>query len=168
MSQLLYDAGKFVYDHPEAIGGAAAGIGLYFTARTFRHQQKQAQVRMIESVFKDIRDLEKQLSEIPESTIPDKAHRDWDSRFFNTLEWLAFLINEGQVRHSKLIGFFKDAIIGWYDNVFMKHAFETEKTDPKQYPELKKLHKKLTKKSKFKFWGMKHKKDDNAQEPATV
>jgi hypothetical protein len=146
-SSLLYQFAKYIYDHPEVIAGIAAGIGLYFTARTFRHQQQQAQVRMIENVFNDIRDMEKELSNIPESTMPDKAHRDWDSRFFNTLEWLSFLINERQVRHSKLIGFFKESIIAWYENVFLLNALEDEKTDEKQYPELKKLYRKLKEQS---------------------
>lgn len=149
---VIYQAGKYVYDHPEIIAGVAAGIGLIFTAMTFRRQQIHAQVRMMESVFNDIRDMERELSNLPESTIPDKLHRDWDSRFFNTLEWLAFLINERQVRHSKLVGFFKDAIVAWYEKVFLVYALDSEKTDETQYPELKKLYRKLKTKKRFNFW----------------
>lgn len=140
--------GQYLYDHPEIYGGIAAGIGLFFTARALRHQQRQAQVRMIESVFKDIRELEKELSQIPPPTDIDdlkygKAASDWDSRLFNTLEWLAFLINEKEVSRKKLIKFFKDSIVRWYEELFLNHMSKEVINDPKQYDELKKLYKKL-------------------------
>lgn len=137
--------GNYIQEHPEIISGIAAAAGLFFTARTLIHQKKQDEIKLIESVFKDVRELEKELSEKTAKLVPDdvnyaKAISDWDSRFFNTLEWLSFLINEHEVKNEKLVGFFKPAIIAWYDNVFAKHSSDAVKKDPEQYPELKKLY----------------------------
>ena len=99
-------------------------------------------------MFKDIRSLESELDTIayldvndPVGSAQDKSERlrGWDSRFFNTLEWLAFLINKGQVKDSSLKGFFKDSIIGWYEKLFLTHMKQAVDND-KEFPELKKLY----------------------------
>jgi hypothetical protein len=139
-----------IREHPEIIAGIAAGIGLYFTAKTFRHQQKQASFVMAENIDNDLRDLQKELAKIsPKGPaaivgINSKADmEDWDSRFFNLLEWLSFLINERQIKGKKIIAHFYPSIIQWYEQIFLTHATEHEKNDPKQYEELKRLYKRL-------------------------
>lgn len=62
--------------------------------------------------------------------------KDWDSRFFNTLEWLAFLINEGEIKMKNLINFFKPAIIRWYEELFLTHMDDEVKNGPTQFNEL--------------------------------
>jgi len=146
----LAEVGQYIYDNPALIAGIAAGIGLYFTAAALRHQQKQAQFKMAESVYRDLRELEKELSQIPPRDPTEhvdvkynEAIRDWDSRFFNTLEWFSFLINVREIRNKKLVDYFKPSIIAWYEQIFLKNAGNEVVNDPNQYEELKKLYKKF-------------------------
>src|SRR5437867_5022165 len=165
-----------ISDHPEIIAGVAAAIGLGFAARILVHQQKQDQVKLIESVFKDVRDLQREYAE--EKRKPqtadiygmdfDSFSRDWDSRFFNTLEWLSFLINSRHVKDKKLINYFRPSIIAWYDEVFAKHASADVINDPTQYEEFKKLYRKLKRQSNRRFWRMKyenHESNNDSQSP---
>jgi uncharacterized protein YutD len=66
---------------------------------------------------------------------------DWDSRFFNTLEWFSFLVNENTIKDTKIKSFFKEALIDWHDNLLQAKY----KNDPAKYPEFKKLYKDLKK-----------------------
>lgn len=151
LEQTLVELGKYLYDKPEIWGGIFAGAGLIYTARALKHQQESDQIKLAESVFKDLRALEKELSDIQskirEANYVDafqfeekRLKADWRSRFFNTLEWLAFLINEGELRHKKIIGYYRDAIIHWYECIFTVQAADEEKSDPDIYPEMKKLY----------------------------
>jgi len=164
--EILFTAGRYVYDNPEIIAGTAAGIGLYFTARALSHQQSTDQIKLAEGVFRDLRALEKEQSdintEITRMSTTDfhfidgnRLRADWRSRFFNTLEWLSFLINERKVEDRKVVNYFKEGIIDWYDKIFLEQASDAEKTSPKQWPELKKLYKVLKKGGRSR-WRMKH------------
>jgi hypothetical protein len=134
----------------EVIAGSATAAALFFAAITFLRVRKTDQVKLVEGVFKDIRSLESELDSIaylpidvndPEGSVKDKNERlkGRDSRFFNTLEWLALLINKGQVKDSSLKGFFKDSIIGWYEKLFLTHMKQAVDNN-KEFPELKKLY----------------------------
>lgn len=131
-------------------GGATAGA-LIFTAQTFLKSRKTNQLRLIEGIFKDIRGLQAELMVIKNQPIIDDQElpgerntrqSDWDSRFFNTLEWYSFLVNENYVKDKKMIGFFDDAIIDWYENIFLKHMKKAI-DNPKQFPEFEKLYQRL-------------------------
>jgi len=153
---------QYIYDHPEIISGAAAAVGLALTAAALRHQQKQAQFKMAESVFKDLRQLEKELSEIeaPSDTYTDSEYlvavKDWDSRFFNTLEWFAFLINENEIRSRKLVSFFKPSLVRWKEQLFERHLPQAERDDPNQWQEIKKLYNQIKPESGASVFHMKH------------
>lgn len=66
--------------------------------------------------------------------------------FFNTVEYLAFLVNKGFVSDTRLESFFGPALVFWYDELLRKHDEVGEK-DPKKYEEFKKLYRRLKRKS---------------------
>jgi hypothetical protein len=66
--------------------------------------------------------------------------------FFNTVEYLAFLINKGFVSDTRLESFFGPAFVFWYEELLRKHDEVAEK-DPKKYEEFKKLYRRLKGKS---------------------
>lgn len=156
--------GIYLYENPEIIAGVAAAVGLVFAARILVHQQKMDQIKLIESVFKDARELQREYAtELRKPQMPDpygidfeSFKSDWDSRFFNTVEWLSFLINEREVRLKKLIRYFKPSIIGWYEELFLRHAGDAVINDPEQYEEFKKLYKRLKNDSSPSIFRMKH------------
>jgi hypothetical protein len=133
-------------DTAQIIAGFAAAAALIITHFTFRNFGKSEEIKLAESVFKDIRMLEDKKSELPgyQQMYEDK-YKDWASLFFNTLEWLSFLINSHKIKDEKIIGFFKDGIIEWYEKIFLEKYYITKEqvNDSKEYKEFKKLYKRL-------------------------
>ena len=44
------------------------------------------------------------------------------------------------IKDKKIAGFFDDAVIRWYEQIFLKHYSEDEVNNPKNYQEFKKLY----------------------------
>ena len=63
---------------------------------------------------------------------------DWDNRFFNTCEWLAFLINTGEIKDKNLENYFEDTLVQARD-MFDQYAKDTDKPNPKRFRGFKKL-----------------------------
>lgn len=124
------------------IGPIAAAGGLIFTGLQLRVNNKTNQLEILETVYKDIKDLEQKYYDEYEDK-SEKNVKSWDYQFFNQLEWFSFLINEKKLKDKKLINYFKPAIIGWYDNMFIDNFDKTVVDDPKQFEEFKKLYKKF-------------------------
>jgi hypothetical protein len=130
----------------QILAGFAAAIALIITYFTFRNFGKSEETKLAESVFKDIRTLEGEKYNLPApQPIHEDKYKDWASLFFNTLEWLSFLINTNKINDSQIIGFFKPAIVGWYDIIFLDKYYITEDqvNNEKEYKEFKKLIKEL-------------------------
>jgi hypothetical protein len=133
-------------DTAQIIAGFAAEVALIITYFTFRNFGESEEIKLAESVFKDIRMLEDKKSDLPgyQSIYEDK-YKDWASLFFNTLEWFSFLVNSRKIKDDKIIGFFKDAIIEWYEKIFLEEYYITKEqvNDSNEYKEFKKLYKRL-------------------------
>ena len=99
----------------------------------------QKRLKLVESIFNDLRELERQKYQLPTAPTENEKLKDWASLFSNTLEWFSFLVNTNKIKDDKTIDFFKDAVIDWYDELFLDpdyiEPWQTE--DKKQYPELK-------------------------------
>ncbi len=124
------------------IGAIAAAGGLLFNGYQIRANNKTKQLEILETVYRDIKALEQRYYDGYEDN-PEKNVQSWDYQFFNQLEWFSFLINENKLKDKKLIDFFKPAIIGWYEDMFVKHFNKSDVDDPKQFEEFKKLYKKF-------------------------
>jgi hypothetical protein len=113
----------------QILAGFAAAIALIITYFTFRSFGKSEETYNLPA---------------PQPIHEDK-YKDWASLFFNTLEWLSFLINTNKINDSQIIGFFKPAIVGWYDIIFLDRYYITEDqvNNEKEYKEFKKLIKEL-------------------------
>jgi hypothetical protein len=94
---------------------------------------------MLRGVFTDILALEKELYDKYSGSSEDQKKR-WDSLLFNSIEFFAFLVNNKYVSDARMVSFFRDAIVGWYEGIFLKHYGQDEIRDEKLYPEMKKLY----------------------------
>lgn len=137
----------FFYNKPDVIAALAAVVALIFTAVSWNKDRQARELQTIDELRKELMDLERELIEKYSEKSEDERKK-WDSLFFNTLEWFAFLINKNKLKDKELIGFFSGAIVNWYDDVFRIHAGQEVLEDPKQYEELKILYKKLRLKTK--------------------
>jgi hypothetical protein len=129
-------------DYSSVISALAAAGGLIFTGITIWRNSEVRQLQMADSIFRDLQRLERQLSDITSNGLVQDANKlkTWEVEFFNNLEWVCFMINKKKLREKKLVLFFKDAIIGWYNDIFLKYASEQEISDSRQYTELKKFY----------------------------
>lgn len=121
-----------------AAAAGVAGWGLIQNSRAI-------QLQVLENVFRDIRDLERIYYEsYADKSDAEKQH--WDALFFNTLEYLAFLINRRIVRRGRLLDFYRDALPTWR-GMFERLASDEVKRLPYKYPEFKKLCRKLSRRT---------------------
>lgn len=116
-----------------------AGFGLILNYRSIKESNETRQLELLNNMFKDIQ--ENALILFRDYKNADKeAIKQWDSLFFNSIELFAFLVNEKFLKHKKIAGFFDDAIIEWYEEIFLKHYPKEDIDNTKVFPELKKLY----------------------------
>jgi hypothetical protein len=109
------------------VAALAAVIALVFTAKSFIRLRKTEQIRLSESILKDVRSSVKELnilfSEIGSNTEQDSITKRKLYRFLDhtaeTLNWYCFLIDIGEVNDQPLVDYFKRTIIKWHDDLFV-------------------------------------------------
>jgi len=115
-------------------------ITLYFNIRSERENTKTRQLQLLDSIFNKIQNMETEYYKTYKNK-NKKEKEEWDSLFFNNLEYLAFLVNNKYINWHLFL-FFKDAFILWYDQILTKIHPEWIK-NPKKYEEIKKLYNRL-------------------------
>ncbi|RLG15056.1 MAG: hypothetical protein DRN66_00445 [Candidatus Nanohalarchaeota archaeon] len=118
-----------------------AGIGLFLNWWAVKENTKTRQLQLMNDVFKSIKETELLLYKEYKSTDAE-TKKEWDSLFFNSIEQFAFLVNEKYIKDKKIAGFFDDAVVMWYEEIFLKpkHYTKEEIDNPKIFPEFKKLY----------------------------
>ncbi len=131
------------------VGVAAAVVAAFaalITAVTavwqVRESRRAIQAQVLDASFRQLREHEDRYYEkMPEPG--SQEERNWCSGFFNTLEYMSFLVNEGIIPQKRFARFYRSAIINWYDTVFQEKATADQIKNPQRFPELKKLYKRL-------------------------
>ena len=118
-----------------------ASVGLIFTGIELHSSNKRKQLELLESVFKDIKNLEQSLYEKFQDE--DKLIH-WRQLFFQQLEWFSFLVNKKKIKDDELIEFFKNPFIVWCNDMFLEFADKEDIDDPDSFEEMKKLYHKFT------------------------
>jgi len=100
--------------------GIFAAVALVINFLAFRSDRKSDETKLAESVFKDVRELDKEHLKLRRYQYEEHKddYLDWGSLFFNTLEWLSFLVNHDKIKDAEIITFFRPAVIDWYDTFF--------------------------------------------------
>jgi hypothetical protein len=113
-------------------------ISLFVSAYALGESKKTRDMQHFYYIFKDIMALEGNLK-----TYIDRGEKEiWLNLFFGTLEYFSFLRNQ-KLLPEKPVEYFKDAIIEWYEGVFMVHMPKEKQENPMAYPEFKALYKKI-------------------------
>lgn len=121
------------------ISALFAGIGLILNWLALRENNQTRQLQLLNDSFKSIKETEITLYKGYKNA-DIKTKREWDSLLFNSIEQFAFLVNEKFIKNKKIAGFFDDAVVMWYEQIFLKHYSEEEVNNPKNYQEFKKLY----------------------------
>ena len=66
-----------------------------------------------------------------------EAERHWLDGFFNTLEYMSFLVNERFIPKKLFTRFYSDAFILWFETIFLKKADAEQKSDHSDFPSLR-------------------------------
>jgi hypothetical protein len=128
------------------VAAVAAVVGLWFAVVTMRQSNRAVQLQVLEHLVSQIRDLEfRYNTEYKNKSEEDK--RFWDCQFFNTIEFLAFVINRRLTRAHEIAEFFKGGVIHWYEDLFLRNFPKTDHVNPDKFPEFKKLYSKLKERS---------------------
>ena len=127
----------------------AAGIyatALFYTIVTFRRSKKIDQITLAEGIFSGLRELDRELTKIPQESPYDNTRSIVYYRIFGTLDYLSFInVNRKIVDDERLIEYMKPFIIRYYEETFLTHASSADKSDPKSYQEFKRFYLKLKK-----------------------
>jgi hypothetical protein len=78
----------------QIISSISVVITVVYLIKTFKRAKKADEIKLTESVFKDLRTMEQEYYR------PEKKnfnYKDWYSRFFNTFEWFYLLVNKKEI-----------------------------------------------------------------------
>ena len=125
------------------ISASAAAITVVFTYRAVLQAIRSQELATVDRLFNSIAQLEEKLYDAIASGEGKTILPSWRGLFLNRLEYLSFLVNHNYLGDEKLVSFFTDAVVRWYEDIFESLAKESEKTDPKTYHELKTLYARL-------------------------
>lgn len=135
-----------------AISAVAAAIALVFNAVAVRQANRSRNLDLFDRIFASIAHLEERLQDTvanPATPSGNYVILSWRGLLLNRLEYFAFLVNGRYLEDERLVGFFRETIIRWYEEIFLKLGDKSEKEDPKVYPELKNLYRRLPKEQKL-------------------
>jgi hypothetical protein len=122
-----------------AAAAVAAITAIFLAIPQLRHNTKALQLQVFESVFKDIRQLDHiWIEQNFDHGMTKEQRRAWCASFFNTVEYLCFLMNKDMVREKELNEFWGTALPKWQKQ-FQKYVREDLITDsPDMFCEFKK------------------------------
>ncbi len=122
------------------ISGVATAFGAWFAYFALKENTKTRELQLLDNAFKEIKAAERDLY----LHFNNKEKKEqWDSLFFNSIEYFSLLVNSRYISDPRIIKFFADAIIMWYEDIFLENTSKKDQNDPKIYPQMKKLYHRL-------------------------
>jgi hypothetical protein len=127
-----------------AVGTAVAALGLIGAWLGIRQNTRAMGLQVLESIFKDIRQLDREY--IGEFARWNPAQRNaWSATFFNTVEYLCFVVNRKITRDEALKKFFFDEALPAWRKTFDEHVRDgIIKDAPEMFPEFKRAYRSIT------------------------
>lgn len=123
-----------------ASGALLAIIGLFLTWKAIRQNTITRQLQLFEGVFHDLLELDQRHIE-SFATLTPAQKTAWSGRFFNTVEYLCFMLNRKYISKNDLKGFFTSsgALSAWR-SMFDQHVSGKILGDsPSAFSEFKKM-----------------------------
>ena len=124
-----------------AISLVVSAAALVYTAKSVSATRRAAQLQLFHSIFQEIKKLDQDYIRLFRNT-NTRPSKDWCFDFFNTLEYLAFLLNHGLIEREGLSEFYDDAVRHWH-RTFNENTDKKDLDDPDFYPEFKRLHRQI-------------------------
>jgi hypothetical protein len=99
--------------------------------------RRATQLQVFNSIFNAINGLENEFVTLREKG--EKPSERWCYEFFNTVEYMAFLLNHNLIRSDDLVGFYANSVRSWY-GTFCSTTDRKHMDDPEFYREFKRLY----------------------------
>ena len=132
-------------EYIQIIAAAIYATALFYTIVTFRRSKKLDQITLSDRIFHELRELDRELANIPSESQYDDTRSQVYSRIFNTLNYFSFLVNRKVINDRWLLEYMKPTIIRYYEETFLIHASSVDKSDPESYREFKRFYLNLKK-----------------------
>ncbi|HEX7275537.1 MAG TPA: hypothetical protein VF248_07995 [Nitrososphaeraceae archaeon] len=117
-------------------------VALYYTVRTFKRSKELDQIKVTETIFNDLRQLDSELSSLPADSQNDPVRKEHYSHILNTVDWLSFLINTKVITDRRMIEYMKPTLIQYYQDTFAQNILADERYSS-SYLHFKKLYQKM-------------------------
>jgi len=95
-----------------ALATVFAAAGLIMAGIGMRQNARATQLQVLEGIFRDIRELDQRYLANFEG-MSDTEKTAWSSTFFNTVEYLCFVVNNEFARKDALQAFFAESLPSW-------------------------------------------------------
>jgi len=119
-------------------------IALFYTVITFKRTKELDQIRITETIFNDLRELDRELSKIPSGHEHDPAKKEGYFRMINTVDWLSFLVNKKVISDIRMIEYMKPTLIQYYEDSFVQNILAEERYS-NSYHDFRKLYQRMKK-----------------------
>ncbi|MGI0031571.1 MAG: hypothetical protein ACRD80_08300 [Nitrososphaeraceae archaeon] len=129
-------------DYIQIIVAVIYAVALFYTVLTFKRSKELDQIRVTETIFNDIRQLDRELSKLRSSSQDDQVRKELYSRILNTVDWLSFLINTKVITDRRMISYIKPTLIQYYQDTFVQNMLADERYS-NSYHQFKKLYQKM-------------------------
>jgi hypothetical protein len=126
-------------DYIQIIVAIIYAVALFYTVITFKRSKELDQIRITETIFNDLRQLDRELSTFPSSSQDDQGRKELYSRILNTVDWLSFLINTKVITDRRMIAYMKPTLIQYYQDTFVQNMLADESYS-NSYRQFKKLY----------------------------
>ena len=114
-------------DYIQIIVSVIYAIALFYTVITFKRTKELDQIRITETIFNDLRELDRELPKIPSGSQNDSSRKELYSRIITTLDWLSFLVNKKVISDKRMIEYMKPTLMQYYEDSFStKHISRGE------------------------------------------
>lgn len=117
-------------------------FGLFGALLTIRQNTRAMEPQVLESIFKDIRELDRQyISQFASWSHAEK--NAWSATFFNTVEYLCFVVNHQIIRQPEVKRYFFDQGLPAWRKMLHEHVRDGIINDsPEMFPEFKSAYEK--------------------------
>jgi hypothetical protein len=129
-------------DYIQIIVAIIYAVALYYTVVTFKRSKELDQITVTETIFNDLRQLDRELSKLPSSSQDDQGRKELYSRILNTVDWLSFLINTKVITDRRMIAYMKPTLIQYYQDTFVQNMLADERYS-NSYQQFKKLYERM-------------------------
>jgi hypothetical protein len=129
-------------DYLQIIVAIIYALALYYTVVTFKRTKELDQITITETIFNDLRELDRELSKLPSGSQHDPARNELYSHILNTVDWLSFLINVKVITDRRMIGYMKPTLIQYSQDLFVQKMLADE-SHSNSYLQFRKLYQRM-------------------------